>query len=87
MKYIRNILSLLSFAVAFAASAQPQRVLPDTLLLGYGMDMSPRTDSRTATGVDQRAFENASAIDVTKALYGKIAGLNVRQGSGSSADN
>lgn len=87
MKYIRNILTLLSFAVAFAASAQPQRVLPDTLLLGYGMDMSARTDSRTATGVDQRAFENASAIDVTKALYGKIAGLNVRQGSGSFADN
>ena len=87
MKYIRNTITILLLAVTFAASAQPQRVLPDTLLLGYGMDISTKADSRTATGVDQRAFEYASAIDVTKALYGKIAGLNVRQGSGSSADN
>ena len=38
-------------------------------------------------GVGVEAFENASAPDVSKALYGKIAGLNVYQGSGSSADN
>ena len=67
--------------------AQPQRVLPDTVLVGYGMEVPARTDSRSVTGVDSEAFENASSADVTKALYGKIAGLNVLQGSGSSADN
>lgn len=62
-------------------------MVPDTVLVGYGIEMPSETGSRSVTGVDARAFENANAIDVTKALYGKIAGLNVRQGSGSSADN
>lgn len=53
----------------------------------YGLADSLRTSSRTAAGVNAEAFENAPAADVTKALYGKIAGLNVHQGTGSSADN
>lgn len=32
-------------------------------------------------------FEYASPIDISKALYGKIAGLNVYQGTGASPDN
>lgn len=87
MKFIRNIITVLSFGVALASYAQPQRMVPDTVLVGYGIEVPSETDSRSVTGVDARAFENANAIDVTKALYGKIAGLNVRQGSGSSADN
>ena len=87
MKFIRNIITVLSFGVALASYAQPQRMVPDTVLVGYGIEMPSETGSRSVTGVDARAFENANAIDVTKALYGKIAGLNVRQGSGSSADN
>ena len=71
-----------------ASYAQPQRVLPDTVSLGYGMRISSKTGSNSITGVDSQAFEYASSYaDVTKSLYGKIAGLAVRQGSGSSADN
>lgn len=87
MRLIRNMIIVLLLASAAALNAQPQRVLPDTVLVGYGIEVHTATDSRSVTGVDSRAFEYASAIDVTKALYGKIAGLNVRQGSGSSADN
>ena len=87
MKYIRNIIIVLSFGSALASYAQPQRMVSDNVLVGYGLEVPSRTDSRSVTGVNSRAFENATAIDVTKALYGKIAGLNVRQGSGSSADN
>ena len=88
MKYIVNIIFILSFGLAVMTSyAQSQRMIPDTVSVGYGIVIPSGTDSRTVTGVDSRAFEYASAIDVTKALYGKIAGLNVRQGSGSSADN
>ena len=87
MKLIRNIFIVLSLGLAVVSYAQPQRVLPDTVTVGYGMEVPLRTDSRTITGVDSRAFDYASSIDVTKSLYGKIAGLNVRQGSGSSADN
>ena len=87
MKYIRNIIIVLSFGVVLNSYAQPQRIIADTVSLGFGIDVPSKTDSRTVTGVDSRAFEYASSIDVTKALYGKIAGLNVRQGSGSSADN
>ena len=77
MKYIRNIIIILSLTAAMTTKAQPQRVLPDTVLVGYGMEVPARTDSRSVTGVDSEAFENASSADVTKALYGKIAGLNV----------
>lgn len=37
--------------------------------------------------VGSEAFEKSPAIDVGQALYGKIAGLNVYQGTGSSANN
>ena len=87
MKIFRNIIIVLSFGFALTSYAQPQRMVADTVLVGYGIEVPSKTDSRSVTGVDRRAFENAVAIDVTKALYGKIAGLNVLQGSGSSADN
>lgn len=87
MKYIRNIITVLSFGVALTSYAQPQRTIADTVLVGYGIEVPSKTDSRSVTGVNARAFENTSSADVTKALYGKIAGLNVRQGSGPSADN
>ena len=88
MKTIRNIIIVLSLGICMASYAQPQRVLPDTVSLGYGMRISSKTGSNSITGVDSQAFEYASSYaDVTKSLYGKIAGLAVRQGSGSSADN
>jgi len=88
MKYIKNILILLLTGCAAGAFAQTsKRTLADTVSLGYGIDAAIRTSSSSIAGVNDKAFEYASAIDVTKALYGKIAGLNVYQGAGSSADN
>ena len=49
--------------------------------------MYAQKGSRTVAGVGADVFEDASAADVSKALYGKIAGLNVCQGAGPSADN
>lgn len=64
-----------------------ERQLADTLSIGYQMNTFTQTSSYSISGVNAEAFENSSAIDVTKSLYGKIAGLNVYQGTGSSADN
>lgn len=80
------MLLLMGCAVSTFAQTS-QRVLADSLSFGYGLDEVLETSSATVAGVNAGAFENASAIDVSKALYGKIAGLNVHQGSGSSADN
>jgi len=87
MNYIRISIIILSLGLSAALYAQPQRMLPDTVSVGYGIAVPSKTDSRSVTGVDSDAFEYATSMDVTKALYGKIAGLNVYQGSGSSADN
>ncbi|MFA7140696.1 MAG: TonB-dependent receptor plug domain-containing protein, partial [Proteiniphilum sp.] len=64
-----------------------ERLLADTLSFGYRMSVPSRTSSYSVTGVNAAAFENAVNVDISKALYGKIAGLNVYQGSGSSADH
>ena len=64
-----------------------ERLLADTLSFGYRMSVPSRTSSYSVTGVNAAAFENAVNVDISKALYGKIAGLNVYQGLGSSADH
>ena len=87
MEHIRNMIIVLALGLAVSSYAQPQRAVSDTISLGYGIDIPSKTDSRFAAGVDSNAFEYANYADVSKALYGKIAGLNVYQGSGSSADN
>ena len=61
--------------------------LADTLSLGFQMDVDARTSSYSISGVNASAFDKSPYIDIGKALYGKIAGLNVTQGTGSSADN
>ena len=55
--------------------------------IGYGLKITPQTSSYSINGVSESAFEKSPNIDIGKALYGKIAGLNVYQGSGSSPDN
>ena len=50
-----------------------ERIFPDQQLLYQQVNAS--------------AFEKSPYIDISKALYGKVAGLNVYQGTGSSADN
>lgn len=64
-----------------------ETLLADTLSLGFHMNVDARTSSYSISGVNASAFEKSPYIDISKALYGKIAGLNVTQGTGSSADN
>ncbi len=55
--------------------------------IGYELSYSKDVTGFTTTLKGADLFENATAIDVSKALYGKIAGLNVYQGTGPSSDN
>lgn len=64
-----------------------ERELADTLNIGYLLNTDTQTSSYSITGVNSTAFDKSPAVDISKALYGKIAGLNVYQGAGSSADN
>lgn len=92
MKKIIYISTALFFGNAIFLNAQTSSALSniklaDTLSIGYQMNINSQTSSFSITGVNASAFENASHIDISKALYGKIAGLNVYQGEGSSASN
>lgn len=62
-------------------------MLPDSVMVGYGLEIARAATPMTVTGVNSEAFEYTQSADISKALYGKIAGLTVRQGTGSSADN
>ena len=84
---IKNITALLLSCCIVPAFAQTSPLVQtDTLIVGYDIETALPVSSYSATGVGAAAFDNAAHIDVAKALYGKIAGLNVRQGVGSSAD-
>lgn len=92
MNKLNYILITLLLGSAVSMNAQQPKVtsekqLADTLSIGYQMNVSSRTSSYSIAGVNAEAFEKSPHIDISKALYGKIAGLNVFQGSGSSADN
>lgn len=64
---------------AQTSKAASEMQLPDTLSIGYEMNVSSRTSSYSVNGVNASAFEKSPYIDISKALYGKIAGLNVSQ--------
>lgn len=86
-----NILTLMA-GCSVAIFAQQDRIvaetlLPDTVTLGYQLGTDVKQSSYSISGVNSKAFSTSTEIDITKALYGKIAGLNVYQGAGSSADN
>lgn len=85
MNKLKNILISLFLGCVVIANAQSG--LNDTLNIGYGLKITPQTSSYSINGVSESAFEKSPNIDIGKALYGKIAGLNVYQGSGSSPDN
>ena len=92
MNKINYILTTLLLGDAVVLNAQtPATVsdmqLADTLSVGYRINVSSQTSSYSVNGVNASAFEKSPHIDISKALYGKVAGLNVYQGAGSSADN
>ena len=60
---------------------------PDTISLGYGIGVDRDRSAWTQAGVGREVLDNAPQIDAAKALYGRIAGLNVYQGVGTTADN
>ncbi len=93
MNKINYILITLLLGGSVSLNAQTSKKLlrkcrlADTLSIGYQMNVSSRTSSYSINGVNASAFEKSPYIDISKALYGKVAGLNVYQGTGSSADN
>lgn len=87
-KYIT--LLLLSGVYGLLNAQQPDRTdsIPvSQLSLGYGLSVNRTTSSYSTAGVGSETFTNSPEIDIAKALYGKIAGLNVKQGTGSPAQN
>ena len=81
-KYI--IIALIgSFATPTFAQEQERDSLPDKVQLGYQTEMPQKAFAGSTRSVDGKVLEKAPEIDIAKALYGKIAGLNVYQGNGS----
>lgn len=92
MNKFNYIVTALLLGNAVSLNAQTSEILSDvkladTLSIGYQMNVNAQTSSFSIAGVNASAFEKSPHIDISKALYGKIAGLNVRQGQGSSATN
>lgn len=73
--------------------AQPEKEVPlepsfrDTIRIGYNLSFSKNATAFSSIGVGAEVFENSPSVDISKALYGKIAGLNVYQGRGPSSGN
>ncbi|MBC8620031.1 SusC/RagA family TonB-linked outer membrane protein [Parabacteroides faecis] len=88
-KYIITILLNGLGCAAFAQQTDKpfNNQFADSLNIGYEISVPQKTSAFSVSGVGKEVFENAPQTDIAKALYGKIAGLNVSQGSGTSADN
>lgn len=90
---MKNTIIILLFAgCLLSASARqnegfPVAGAPDTISLGYGIGVDRDRSAWTQAGVGREVLDNAPQIDAAKALYGRIAGLNVYQGVGTTADN
>lgn len=72
---------------AQTSATHPEHQLSDTLSIAYGINVSSPISTYSVNGVNASAFEKSPQVDISKALYGKIAGLNVYQGTGASPDN
>ncbi len=55
--------------------------------LGYGIVTDAESSAYTQSGAGREVFEKATQIDPGKILYGRIAGLNVYQGTGQTSYN
>ncbi len=85
-KYI--IIALIGgFATPVFAQGQERDSLPDTMQPGYQIEMPKKAVAGSARGIYSQELDKAPEINIAKALYGKIAGLNVYQGKGSSSEN
>ena len=64
-----------------------QDSLPADLADSVAVTSGAETYAYGAVGAGSGVFEDSPEYDVAKALYGKLSGLNVNQGTGSSASN
>ena len=69
------------------SEAVSEKQLSDTLSIGYQVNTNMKQSSYSITGVNSDVFDKSPSVDISKALYGKIAGLNIYQGVGSSSEN
>lgn len=82
------LLTLLSgFTIGMNARTVETNTEKDSLNIGFHQLVSKKVNSYSSVVVGSEAFENSPEIDIKKALYGKIRGLQVNQGNGSSAFN
>lgn len=81
-KYTYSILYLL-FSAVLLQPATVQAQEPDSTALWTVQ----REASYSRLSGGGSIFDNSPEIDVAKALYGRLSGLHVNQGSGSSANN
>lgn len=71
------------FTIPAFAQEQKRDSLPDMVQLGYQTEMPQKAIAGSTRSVNSKVLDKAPEIDIAKALYGKIAGLNVYQGNGS----
>lgn len=86
-KYIVLLLLSGAYGLLNAQQDNTDSISGSPLSVGYGISANGTTSSYSTAGINSEAFVNSPEIDIAKALYGKIAGLNVSQGTGSSAYN
>ncbi len=87
-KYIAVILLILGLnAKVYPLHQTEFNEAPDSLYVGYGTSVLKRASAYSSQSIHASTLDNSPHVDVAKALYGKIAGLNVYQGSGPSSDN
>lgn len=79
---MKRLTIILLFIAYIGANAQHKQ---DTISLGYGIESTNQAYIQRSVG--REIMDKSPEIDIAKALYGRIAGLSVYQGSGASVDN
>lgn len=75
-KYI--IIALIGgFTIPAFAQEQKRDSLPDMVAIGISDGNAQKAIAGSTRSVNSKVLDKAPEIDIAKALYGKIAGLNV----------
>lgn len=88
-KFIMTLLLACCLTSSYARPDDPvhARSALDTISIGYGISVGNCSGAWGSAGVGREVLDNSPHIDAAKALYGRIAGLNVYQGTGNVTDN
>lgn len=81
------IIALLFVLPVTTYALQPDSIHLDKLQIGYDLQVVPSKNSYSAVRISQDVTDNSPEVDVMKALYGKLPGLNIYQGSGRPSNN